>query len=121
MSSNHQSHVPLRSTDDNRRRWIRFLLGGHRQQLGRLPRIPRDTPATLVELDRMCLAWRRWHAVLAEDQTDLNMPHVRLADLPIAVRNRLAAATVAIRRLEKAVTAKLAESRTAGQRRRKHG
>jgi hypothetical protein len=83
--------------------------------LGRRPQMPPDTAGAIAELDRMCRAWRRWHTVLAEDQSKVKKPHFGLNDLPADVRRQLVKATEAIVRLEEVVAAQLNRSRITRQ------
>jgi hypothetical protein len=90
---------------------LRRRYGRRGQAVGRRPQIPSDMPSAIAELDRMCRAWRRWHAVLDEDQSKAKKPHVGLNDLPADVRRQLVKATGAIGRLEQVVAARLERSR----------
>jgi hypothetical protein len=91
--------------------------GRQRHVAGRRPQMPSDTPGAITELDQMCVAWRRWHTVLAEDQAEAEKPHVGLDDLPAVVRKRLEEATEAVGRLEAVVDTHLRKYCSTGKRR----
>ena len=71
--------------------------------------MPRDADEALMQLDSLCLRWRRWYAQIAENE---DPQAVTLVDLPKSVALLLANAIPAVRRVEEVVAAYSAKSET---------
>jgi hypothetical protein len=63
----------------------------------------------LAQLERMAEEWRRWQAELSREPGPGAPGHVLLADLTEEVQKRIAAASAAVLRLQRAVVAELAQ------------
>ena len=70
---------------------------GRRRWAGRKPKMPRDADEALMQLDSLCLRWRRWYEQISENADPQT---TTLTDLPKSVALLLAKATPAVRRVE---------------------
>jgi hypothetical protein len=82
---------------------------GTRRDGGRRRRIPSDRTALLAQLERMAEEWRRWQAELSREPGPGAAGHVLLADLTEEMQKRIAAASAAVLRLQRAVVEELAQ------------
>lgn len=84
-------------------------LHGRRRWAGRKPKVPHDADEALMQLDSLCLKWRRWYTQIAEE-SGTGPSEVGLDDLPETVRRPLTKATRVIQQIEDAVAACSRES-----------
>lgn len=84
---------------------------GTRRAGGRRRKIPGRVDEVLTQAERLCEAWRRWHAELSIDPETNDKGHLLLGNLPELLQRLIKQAAAAVSKVQEAVAAELAQRR----------